>query len=224
VKLDIVDTHNKKVGDVEVADSVFGGRVKPWLFYEVVKAQMANRRAGTHSTKTIDEVRGTGKKPFRQKGTGRARQGSNRAPHMRGGTVVHGPRPRSHGWIVPKKMVQGALRSALALRQSEAKLHVVQGWAPAAPKTKEAIAVLSRFEAGKALVVGSKSEINLMKSIRNLPSSKFLPVEALNVYDILHHDHLFISESVIAGISERLAVQTSRRDVLAHENAAKRGQ
>jgi len=212
MNIDVVDIKNAKVGDVEVDDSVFGSRVKPWLFYEVVKAQMANRRAGTQSTKTASEVRGTGAKPFRQKGTGRARQGSNRSTHMRGGAVALGPKPRSYAYNVPKKMVQGALRSALSLRLSESKLHVVKDWNPAKPRTKDALGVLSNFEANKALVVGSREDESLRLSVRNLPNAKFLPVEGLNVYDVLKYDHLFINASVIEGLSDRLKTSASRRD------------
>lgn len=215
--IDVVDTKNAKVGDVEVDESVFGARVKSWLFYEVVKAQMANRRAGTQSTKTASEVRGTGKKPYKQKGTGRARQGSTRGTHMRGGAVALGPKPRSYGYKVPKKMIQGALRSALSLRLSESKLHVVQGWAPDAPRTKDAVSVLSNFEATKALVIGGRSDDNLRLSVRNLPHAKFLPVEGLNVYDVLKYDHLFISSDVIGGINERLKTAPSRSDASASE-------
>jgi large subunit ribosomal protein L4 len=213
MNIDVVNTENAKVGDVEVDESVFDSRVKPWLFYEVVKAQMANRRAGTQSTKTASEVRGGGKKPFKQKGTGRARQGSTRSTHMRGGAVALGPKPRDYGYKVPKKMIQGALRSALSLRHSESKLHVVQGWAPQSPKTKDALTVLTNFEAQKALVVGRREDNNLRLSVRNLPNTKFIPVEGLNVYDVLKYDHLFINVDVIDGLSTRLKTATSRRDV-----------
>jgi large subunit ribosomal protein L4 len=222
VKVDVVDTSNKKVADIDVDDSVFGARVKPWLFYEIVKAQMATRRAGTQSTKTISEISGTGKKPFKQKGTGRARQGSMRSAHMRGGATHLGPRPRSYEYSPPKKMVKGALRSALSLRLSEAKLHVVKGWSPSAPKTKDAIRVLSNFGGENALVVASRDQINLMKSVRNLRKAKFLPVEAINVYDILNHEHLFIADDVVAGLNDRLRTTLSRRDAASAEAAAKR--
>lgn len=212
MKVDVVDTIKSKVGEIELEDSVFGSRVKPWLFYEVVKMQMANRRRGTQSTKTITEVRGGGKKPYRQKGTGRARQGSTRSAHMRGGACVLGPKPRDYSYKMPKKMVQGALRAALSLRLKEEKLTVIKDWSPQTPKTKEALKVLAGFDAAKALVVGSREDKNLQLSLRNLPNSKFLPVEGLNVYDILDHDHLFISEAVVEGINKRLQTSPSRRD------------
>ena len=204
MQVDVVDTNNTKVGDIELEDTVFGAKVKPWVFWDVVKMQLANRRRGTQSTKTATEVRGSGKKPFRQKGTGRARQGSNRAAQMRGGAVALGPKPRSYAYKLTKKMVKGALRCALSLRKNEERLHVVRGWTPEQPKTQEAAAVLERFEAAKALVVGGRDEENLAKSVRNLRTAKFLPVEGLNVRDILAYDHLFITDTVVAGINDRL--------------------
>lgn len=217
MKLDVFDTQKNKVGEVEVDDSVFGAKINQHLFWEVVRMQMASRRRGTHSTKTITFVSGTGKKPFRQKGTGRARQGSLRSGHMVGGSTLHGPLPRDYSYQMPKKMVKGALRSALSLRASESKLHVIRGWSPAKPRTKDARAVLSRFAAQKSLVVGSKSDEALMLSLRNLPSVKFLPVEGLNVFDILAFDNLFITDAVVAQVSSRLETKPSRKDREAKE-------
>lgn len=212
MKADVVDTKNKKVGEVELDDSVFGASVRPHLFWETVKAQMASRRAGTHSTKTATTVSGTGKKPFRQKGTGRARQGSSRGPHMRGGSVVHGPHPRDYSYRIPKKMVASALRSALSLRLSEAKLYVVKGWKPEKPRTQIALSVLANFKAEKALVVDVNNNVNLAKSIRNLKNAKFLPVEALNVYDLLRYDHLFLSDEAVEHVIKRLKTKPSRTE------------
>lgn len=212
MKLDVFDIEKKKVGDIDVDDSVFAAPVKQHLFWEIVKMQLASRRAGTHSTKTITMVSGTGKKPFRQKGTGRARQGSLRSSHMVGGAVVHGPHPRSYAYEAPKKMVRGALRSALSLRCSEAKLHVIKGWKPNGPKTKDALAVLTRFGAESALVVDSRDNESLRLSVRNLPTVKFLPVEGLNLRDILAHDHLIISDAVLEMVVNRLKTVPSRKD------------
>ncbi len=212
MKVDVVDTQNNKVGDIELNDSVFASEVRSYLFWEVVKMQLANRRAGTHATKTVSDVRGSGAKPYRQKGTGRARHGSSRAMNMRGGGIVHGPQPRDYGYRLPKKMVKVALRSALSLRNQEQKLHVIKDWSPEAPKTKAALQVLRNFQAEKALVVGTKDDENLKRSLRNLPKAKFLSVEALNVYDVLNYDHLFISADVVGGINERLHSEPSRRE------------
>jgi large subunit ribosomal protein L4 len=203
MKLDVFDTQKNKVGSIDVDDSVFAGQVKEHLFWEVVRMQGANKRRGTQSTKTITMLSGTGKKPFRQKGTGRARQGSLRSAQMVGGAVVHGPHPRDYSYEMPKKMVKGALRSALALRNSESKLFVVKGWKPNGPKTKDAKKVLEKF-GGSALVVDSRDNVTLQRSIRNLPNAKFLAVEGINVRDILAHDNLILGESVVAGLVERL--------------------
>lgn len=212
MKFDVVDTSNAKVGDIDLDDSVFAAEIRRHLFWEVVKMQLANRRRGTHKTKTVSEVAGTGAKPYKQKGTGRARHGSNRAMNMRGGGVVHGPQPRDYSYRVPKKVMKAALRSALSLRASEQKLHVVKGWDPSAPKTKEALSVLGKFEAGKALVVGTGDEGNLALSLRNLPKAKYLPVAGLNVYDILKYDHLFVCEDAVQPIVERLQTVMSRSE------------
>ena len=212
MKFDVVNTDNTKVADIELEDSVFGAEVRHHLFWEVVKMQLANRRRGTHSTKTVSEVRGSGKKPYKQKGTGRARHGSNRAMNMRGGGIVFGPKPRDYSYKLPRKMVRAAVRSALSLRLSEDKLHIVKDWSPESPSTKGAISVLQNFEAGKALVVGSGEEQALSLSLRNLPTAKFLPAEALNVYDILKYDHLFITEDAVNGINERFQTEPSRKE------------
>jgi large subunit ribosomal protein L4 len=213
VRLDVFDTEKKKVGQVDLDDSVFAAPVKDHLFWEVVRMQLTNKRRGTQSTKTITNLSGTGKKPFRQKGTGRARQGSLRSGQMRGGAVVHGPLPRDYSYEMPKKMVKSALRSALSLRAKETHLFVIKGWSPKAAKTKDAKAVLDRFDAKKALVVDSRDNEKLMLSVRNLPHAKFLPVEALNVRDILHYDHLFVSEAAVQKIAERLRARASRKEL-----------
>jgi large subunit ribosomal protein L4 len=212
MRVSVYNQKNEAVGQIDVDDSVFGAPVKEHLFWEVVKMQQASRRRGTHKVKTVTEVSGTGKKPYKQKGTGRARHGSLRAVGMRGGGVVHGPRPRDYSYKMPKKMVQGALRSALSLRMSEKALFVITGWSPAAPKTKTAAQVLNAFKATKALVVDSAANVNLAKSLRNHPKAKFLAVEGLNVYDLLDHDQLFISDAVLAEVTKRLATKPSRKE------------
>ncbi|MCC7385232.1 MAG: 50S ribosomal protein L4 [Deltaproteobacteria bacterium] len=212
MRINVFSTKNEAVGQIDLDDSVFAAPVKPHLFYEVVKNQLASRRRGTAKVKTVSEVSGTGKKPYKQKGTGRARHGDLRAVQMRGGGVVHGPRPRDYSYSVPKKMVMGALRSALSLRNGEKALFVITGWTPKAPKTKDAAKVLASFKSTKALVVDSAANITLMKSLRNLPHVKFLAVEGLNVYDILNHDHLFVSDQVVPKIVERLKTKPSRKD------------
>lgn len=212
MKIDIVDTDNQKVDEMELDDSVFGAVVRPHLFWEVVKQQLASRRAGTHSTKTVAEVAGSGAKPYKQKGTGRARHGASRAMNMRGGGVVHGPRPRDYSYKLPKKMVRAALRSALSKRAADGRVIVVRGWAPAAPKTKEARGVLQALGANKALVVGKADNKTLQRSLRNLTDSAFLSDAGLNVYDILKYDYLILDEAVARELNERLETEPSRKE------------
>lgn len=204
MQLDVVDTQGKTVGQIDVADDVFGREVKEHLLWEMVKAQRAARRAGTHSTKTRADVRGGGKKPHRQKGTGGARQGSRRSPQFVGGGVVFGPHPRSYEYTVPKKVKRAALASALSLRASEKKIVIVDGLNFDAPKTKEMAAVLKALGLPSALVVSSKDAVNTVKSMRNLKSSKYLPPEGLNVYDILNHEGLVISKDALRAVEGRV--------------------
>lgn len=212
MKFDVVDTSGSKVGDIDLEDSVFAAAVRPHLFWEAVKMQLANRRRGTHSTKTVSEVNGSGAKPYRQKGTGRARHGSRYAMNMRGGGVVFGPRPRDYSYKLPKKMKAAALRSALSHRAAGSALHVVRDWSPGKPKTKDAAAVLAKLGAAKALVVGTKENTGLERSVRNMAKAKYVAVEGLNVYDILYYDHLILTEDVVETINQRLKTEPSRKE------------
>lgn len=218
MKVDVVDTKNQKVGDIELDDSVFSAAVREHLHWEVVRMQLANRRRGTHSTKTVSEVRGSGTKPYKQKGTGRARHGSTRAMNMRGGGIVHGPRPRDYSYQMPRKMVKVALRSALSMRLGQDCLHIVRGWSLDAPKTKEANAILEAF-GKKTVVVGSKEDLQVNRSVRNLPNAKFLNVEELNVYDILRYDHVLILEHVVENLNGELHTELSRKERVLREEA-----
>ena len=192
-KFDVYDLEKKKVGELELADAVFAGEVNENLFYEVVKAKLASDRSGTHAVKNRSLVSGGGKKPWKQKGTGRARQGSTRASQFVGGGKAMGPKPRDYSYDVPKKVRKAALRSALALRNRDQKLVIVQEWKPAAPKSNAAAKVLAKLGTRKALVVDAGANVALAKSVRNLSGSDFLPVEGLNVYDILKHDALVLT-------------------------------
>lgn len=212
MKFDVVDTKNAKVGQIELDDSVFGAVVREHLFWEVVKMERANARRGTHSTKTVSEVKGSTKKPYKQKGTGRARHGTNYAMNMRGGGVVFGPKPRDYSYQVPKKAVAQAIRCALSKRREEDRLHVVKGWEPSAPKTKEAEAVLKGFGVGRALIVDFPQNANLARSVNNLPNAKFVSVEDLNLVDLLHFDDLFISESAAERLNEKYHTELSRKE------------
>jgi large subunit ribosomal protein L4 len=211
MQLDIVNLDGKKVGTIDVADDVFGARVKDYLLWEVVNAQRAARRAGTHSTKTRANVRGGGKKPYRQKGTGNARQGSTRSPNFVGGGKVFGPHPRSYEYTVPKKVRRAALASALSLRASEKKVVVVDGFSLDGPKTKRVATVLKALGVPSAVVVDAKTNVNLSKSVRNLPDAKYLAPEGLNVYDILNHPGLVISKDAVKAIEKRVAGEASEK-------------
>jgi large subunit ribosomal protein L4 len=204
-KFDIYDLDKKKVGELELADAVFAGEVNEHLFYEVVKAKLASDRSGTHAVKNRSLVSGGGKKPWKQKGTGRARQGSTRASHWVGGGKAMGPKPRDYAYDVPKKVRKAALRSALALRGNDKKLLIVDKWEPSAPKTATAAKVLAKLGVKKALVVDEGRNVALAKSVRNLVGADFLALEGLNVYDILKHDTLVLTAATAKKLEETLS-------------------
>lgn len=203
-KLNVTDLAGANLGEIDVADEVFAAPVKEHLLWEVVRYQRAARRAGTHDTKTRAEVHITGKKMTKQKGTGGARHGSRRANIFKGGGGVHGPHPRKYGFGVNKKVMAGALRSALSLRAQAGDLIVVRE--PALPeiKTKALFQALTALKAPKALVVDSGDNKNLRMSARNLATSSFLDVRGLNVYDILRFPKLLISEASLRAVEARL--------------------
>src|SRR5512146_3086399 len=180
-KFDVYDLDKKKVGELELADAVFAGEVNEHLFYEVVKAKLASDRSGTHAVKNRSLVSGGGKKPWRQKHTGRARQGSTRASQWVGGGKAMGPKPRDYGYDVPKKVRKAALRSALELGNRDQKLLIVDRWQPEGPKTGAAAKVLAKLGLKKALVVDGGDNVALARSVRNLPGADFLAAEGLNV-------------------------------------------
>jgi large subunit ribosomal protein L4 len=201
--IDIKNLDGKSVGKVDLDESVFGVEINEHLLWEVVKAQRAKKRAGTHSTKRRDEVRGGGKKPYKQKGTGNARQGSTRAPQFVGGGKVFTPKPRDYEYHVPKKAMAGALRSALSLRAKEQKIVVVESFTLEAPKTKLVVKAIAALAGGSALLVDATNE-SLRKSTRNLQSAKYLAPEGLNVYDVLDHETLIMTRSTLDTVTERL--------------------
>jgi large subunit ribosomal protein L4 len=204
MQIDIVNIEGKKVGTLELADAVFGAEMKDYLLWEVVNAQRAAKRAGTHSTLTRANVHGGGKKPYKQKGTGNARQGSSRAPNHVGGGKVFGPHPRDYSYTVPKKVRRAALACALSLRAQEKKLVVLDKLSFDAPKTKRLAGILKALGVPSAVVVDGKENVQLSKSARNLPASKYLPPEGLNVYDILDHAGLVITADAVKKIEARV--------------------
>jgi large subunit ribosomal protein L4 len=204
MQIDVVNIEGQKVGQVEIADAVFGTEVKEQLLWEAVKAQQAAKRAGTHATKTREFVRGGGRKPFRQKGTGNARQGSIRAPNHVGGGKVFGPHPRDYEYTLPKKVKRAALASALSLRAKEKKLVVVEKFVFEAPGSKRLAGVLKGLGFASALVIDAKGNQNLVKSVRNHVAYACLPPEGLNVYDILNHTGLVIAKDVLKAVEARV--------------------
>ena len=192
----------------ELDDAVFGIQPNVPVMHQVVTAQLAARRSGTQSTKTRAEVSGGGAKPWRQKGTGRARQGSTRAPHFAGGGVALGPKPRKYTQKTPKKMVQLALRSALSDRAAEGRVVVVDSWTFPAPKTKDALAALAALGIeGKALVVVRREDREAALSFRNLPSVQLIEAPELNAYDVLCNDWVVFTEATLPGAAVRASAE-----------------
>jgi large subunit ribosomal protein L4 len=204
--VDVKNLEGKKVGEVTLADAVFGAKVNPHLLHETVRWYLASQRAGTHKTKGRGEVSGSGRKLWRQKGTGRARVGSIRSSIWRKGGTVHGPQPRSYAYRLPRKMFLGALRSALSSKLAGEKLIVVDAWSLDSHKTKAFRGVLDRLdgEARTILLVNQGENRNLELASRNLEGVKLVPPSALQPYDLLRHDQLLISKDAALRLGEVL--------------------
>ena len=196
MKVDIVNLDAKNVGSIELSDAVFGAEVRNDIMQRCVEWQRAKRRAGTHATKTITEVSGTTAKPYNQKGTGRARQGSTRAPQFAGGGTVHGPTPRSYDQRTPKKMKAAALRGALSDRAREGRIHVVTGLVEGdEPSTKRAESLLlETTERPNLLVVVERDDVASWLSVRNLPNVRVVAPDQLNTYDVLVTDDVIFTK------------------------------
>jgi len=200
----VCNLKNEEVGEVELSAAVFDAPLNEGLIHAAVRNFMANARQGTSATKTRGDVSGSGRKLWKQKGTGRARIASLRSPLWKGGGNVHGPQPRDWSYNMPKKMRQGALRSALSERVREGKVTLVDGWSLDKPKTKDFIASLGKLGfTGKTLIVDSLDNENLILSTRNVRSAKVVNSFALNIYDLLYHEQLIISEAAVKEL-ERL--------------------
>jgi len=198
---------------VELPDEIFAAKVNVPLIHQVVVAQQAAARQGTHAAKSRGQVRGGGRKPYRQKGTGRARQGSLRAPQYAGGGVVHGPQPRSYVQRTPKKMKAAALRGALSDRLSHGRVLVVSGFVDGdVPRTKDAVAVLASAVApgAKVLVIAHRDDEITWKSLRNVPSVHVLTEDQLNTYDVLASDHVVFTEQALTAFVSRSAKEASK--------------
>jgi len=212
----------KAVGDLELADNVFGIQPNVPVMHQVVTAQLAARRSGTQSTKTRAEVSGGGKKPFKQKGTGSARQGSTRAPHFSGGGVALGPKPRKYTQRTPKKMIGLALRSALSDRAAMGKVVVVEEWGFAEPKTKLAKAALASLGIeGKVLIVIDRNDTTTIKSFLNLPQVQLIEQRELNAYDVLCNDVIVFSKSTLPS-SEHVTAASAESAAAPTKKAAAR--
>lgn len=204
MKVNVYNLKREQVGEIELSDEVFGTEVKEQLFYEVVKAQLASRRAGTKATKERSAVAGSTKKLYRQKGTGNARQGSIRAPHHPGGGMAHALEPQDWSYRPPRKVRIGALKSALSLFAKQDRLIVLDSLELPEIKTKAIVDALGALKADKkALVVDNAGNEKLVKSIRNLADHQFLPPEGVNVYDLLRHDHLVVSKEAAKALEAR---------------------
>ncbi|GDX78830.1 50S ribosomal protein L4 [Deltaproteobacteria bacterium] len=205
-KVDVYNLAKEKVGTADLSDAVFGAEVKEHLFHLVVRAQLAARRQGTHATKQRAMVAGGGRKPWKQKGTGRARAGSTRSPQFRGGGSVFGPQPRSHAFAVNKKVRRAALRCALSRRSGEAALVVVDRFSLPEAKTRHFRTFMKAFGFESLLVVLPTLDEAVSLAARNIPGVTVLPVEGLNVYDVLRHKNMVVAQDAIGAIVERLEV------------------
>ena len=204
--IDSKTAEGKKASTAELADSVFGIEPNVPVMHQVVRMQRASWRAGTHQTKTRGMVSGGGKKPFRQKGTGRARQGTIRAPHWRGGGVVFGPHPRSYAFKVNKKEIKLAIRSALSAKLADGQLIVVDKFDFEKPCTKDAVAVLKALEVeGRCTIVVNDENVNAFLSFRNIPTVDIVPSGSENVYELLDNKFLIFEEEALRKLEEAMA-------------------
>jgi len=202
-KVNVYNMLGELVEEMELSDAVFGVEVNEHVVYEVVKNQLANKRQGTQSAKTRAEVRGGGRKPWRQKGTGRARQGSIRSPQWKGGGVVFAPKPRDYSYSVPKKVRRLAMKSALTDKLQNNEIIVVDGMNFDAPKTKEMVNMLSNLKADKkALIVMDEKNTNVIRSAGNIPNVATTLVNTLNVYDILKYNSFIITKEAVKKVEE----------------------
>lgn len=205
MKCKVVSLDAKEVGSVELNDKIFGVAVRPDILARMVNWQLAKRRRGTHKTKGVSEIQGTTAKPYKQKGTGRARQGSLRSPQFRGGAVIFGPVVRSHAFDLPKKVRKLALKTALSSKAADGKVVVLDSTELAKPKTKELATRLKKLGWTSALIVdGAEVSANFGRAARNLPNIEVLPQQGINVYDILRNDLLVLTKAAVSHLEERL--------------------
>ena len=203
-----VATYNQsgvKVGEIQLNDAVFGVEVNEAVMHQAVVRQLSNERLGTHATKTRGMVRGGGRKPWKQKGTGRARAGSSRSPIWIGGGTTFGPQPHSYYKAMPRKARRLAVKSALSDKVNNSELYVLEEITLAAPKTKEVLNIINSFNVGDAKVLFiTEGDVNVERSARNIQGVKALACEGMNIFDLLHYDKLFITKGAVAKIEEVL--------------------
>ena len=205
MKIPVTTLANKKAGDVDLDDAVFGLPVRKDLLQRAVRWQLAKRRAGTHKVRTVSEISGTNAKPFRQKGTGRARAGTNRATQMRGGATKHGPVVRDHGYALPKKVRRLALKTALSTKQSEGKLTILDAAELDKPRTRDLAARFAKLGWTSALIIdGPEVNENFARAAANLSGIDVLPQQGANVYDILRRDTLVLTKAALEALQARL--------------------
>ena len=202
-KINVLNVSGQNVGEIELNDSIFDIEVNEHVLYEAVKCQLANKRQGTQSAKTRAEVRGGGRKPWRQKGTGRARQGSIRSAQWVGGGVAFAPKPRDYSYSLPKKVRRLAMKSALSSKVQDKEIIVLDALSLEAPKTKEIVNLFKNVNAAKkTLVVTAENDVNVVKSVRNIEGANVAHVSTLNVYDILNCDSFIITTDAVKKVEE----------------------
>ncbi len=205
MKAKVVDLNNKAAGEVTLDDAIFGLEVRKDILSRVVNWQLAKRRAGTHKTKGVSEIRGTGRKPWKQKGTGRARAGSLRLPQFRGGAVIFGPVVRDHGHSLPKKVRKLGLKTALSSKLADGKLVVLDKAALKDPKTKDLFGRLEKMGVTSALFIdGPQPDANFARAVSNIPHMDLLPQQGANVYDIMRRDTLVLTKDAVEHLEARL--------------------
>lgn len=206
-KLEVLDWKKEKSGEVEVPEKMVNEEVRKDVLHTLVRWQLASRRQGTHDTQNRGDVSGGGKKPYKQKGTGNARQGSIRSPLLRGGSVIHGPHPRDYSFSVPRKVKQLGLRSALSYLHKEGRLFVVQDVKSSNGKTKELAERLKNFGLAKGLIIDGEKDEMFARASRNLPKFRYNTVKGLNVYDLLKYDNVILSQASLEEVANKCGVQ-----------------
>ncbi len=204
MKVKVVTLENKAAGDIELSDSIFAAPVRKDILHRMVQYQRAKAQSGTHKTKTISEISGTGKKPFKQKGSGNARQGSMRSAQMRGGSTIFGPVVRSHAIALPKKVRKLAMRVALSSKQADGTLFIVDNVDVKAAKTKAMVEMFAKNGWDAPLIIGAEVNENFAKAARNIKFVDVLPQQGINVYDILRHKQLILTKDAVKHLEERL--------------------